>query len=166
MYMETQLILYLLHQSTIAKVTSKVNYFSPETGGLWHQTAIDFIMINSSLPPLTSASKENHTALPRKIATYPQSMDLLNKKPVLRIRTASGAIFGYLWANWESNGNLKCIMTDFFFQSLKNWSLNIWKHQRRKRTLEGGKKKKRKGDASDIPSSFKGRKKLEARVQK
>ena len=32
--------------------------------------------------------------------------------------------------------------------------------------MEGGKKKKRKGDASDIPSSFKGRKKLEARVQK
>lgn len=122
-----------------------MNYFSPEPGGLWHQTAIDFIMINSSLPPLTSASKENHTALPRKIATYPQSMDLRNKKPVLRIRTASGAIFGNLWANWESNGNLKCIRTDFFSKPEKLKSKHLKTSEEEKNLGRGKKRKERKG---------------------
>lgn len=92
-------------------------------------------------------------------------MDLLNEKLVLRIRTASGAIFGNLWTNWESNGNLKCIRTDFFFPKPEKLTSKHLKTSEEEKNLGRG-KKKRKGDASDIPSSFKGRKNLEARVQK
>ena len=91
-------------------------------------------------------------------------MDLLNKTLIIRVRIASGAIFGYLWANLESNGNLKCIRTDFFFsKSEKLKSKHLKTSEEEKNLGKGG--KKRKGDASDILSSFKGRKNLEAKFR-
>ena len=70
-------------------------------------------------------------------------MDLLNEKLVLRIRTASGAIFGNLWTNWESNGNLKCIRTDFFFPKPEKLTSKHLKTSEEEKNLGRGKKKER-----------------------
>ena len=54
----------------------------------------------------------------------------------------------------------------FFFSKPEKLKSKHLKTSEEEKNLGRGKKKKRKGDASDIPSSFKGRKKLEPGVQK
>lgn len=100
MYTKTQLILYLLHQSAIAKVKQLRPVISQQRFGPWQPNGYRFHSDKQQPTPLTCASKENHIALPWETAKYPQTTDLFNKTLVIRIRIVSAEL--YLGASGQS----------------------------------------------------------------